>query len=49
MKVDSLEKARASEAESRHPPPENTPINEVKTDARKRAIWHPHPDDPPKR
>jgi HJR/Mrr/RecB family endonuclease len=50
MKVDSLEKARASETESepRHPPPENTPINEVISDARKRAIWHPHPDDPPK-
>jgi restriction system protein len=50
MKVDGLEKARASETESelRHPPPENTPINEVVSDARKRAIWHPHPDDPPK-
>ncbi len=50
MKVDSLEKERASETESelRHPPPENTPINEVISDARKRAIWHPHPDDPPK-
>jgi restriction system protein len=50
MKVDGLEKARASETESelRHPPPENTPINEVVSDARKRAIWLPHPDDPPK-
>jgi restriction system protein len=50
MKVDNLEKARASETESEpiHPPPENTPINEVITDARKWAIWHPHPDDPPK-
>jgi HJR/Mrr/RecB family endonuclease len=50
MKVDGLDKARASETESelRHPPPENTPINEVVSDARKRAIWLPHPDDPPK-
>jgi HJR/Mrr/RecB family endonuclease len=47
--VDKLEKERASETESktRYPPPENTPINKETTDARKRAIWHPHPDDPP--
>ena len=47
--VDKLEKERASETESktRHPSPENTPINKEMTEARKRAIWHPHPDDPP--
>src|SRR5215203_4386310 len=48
--VDKLEKERASETESetRHPSPESTPINEAIEEARKRAIWHPHPDDPPK-
>src|SRR5215218_902583 len=47
--VDKLEKERASETESktRHPSPENTPISKEMTEARKRAIWHPHPDDPP--
>jgi hypothetical protein len=46
-KVDKLEKERASETKSeiRH---ENTPISEEITDAKNRAIWHPHPDDPPK-
>jgi HJR/Mrr/RecB family endonuclease len=47
--VDKLEKERASETEfkTRHPSPENSPINKEITEARKRAIWHPHPDDPP--
>ena len=46
-KVDEIQKERASEAESeiRH---QNTPITKEITEARKRAIWHPHPDDPPK-
>jgi hypothetical protein len=49
-KVDKLEKERASETklETRHPSPQNTPISEEISEARKRAIWHPHPDDPPK-
>ncbi len=48
-KVDKLEKERASETESktRYPAPENIPINKDITEARKRAIWHSHPDDPP--
>ena len=47
--VDKLEKERASETESetRHPSPESTPINEAIAEARERAFWHPHPDDPP--
>jgi len=49
-KVDRLEKECASETESeiRHPSPENAPINKEIIEGRKRAIWHPHPDDPPK-
>ncbi len=45
--VDKLEEERASESvsEIRH---ENTPLTKEITEARKRAIWHPHPDDPPK-
>jgi HJR/Mrr/RecB family endonuclease len=47
--VDRLEKQRASETESEAPPaPDDTPINEAITEARRRAVWHPHPDDPPK-
>src|SRR5215211_443232 len=47
--VDKLEKERASETESetRHASPESTPINEAIAEARERAFWHPHPDDPP--
>ncbi|HEY6751331.1 MAG TPA: restriction endonuclease, partial [Rubrobacteraceae bacterium] len=44
-KVDKLEKERASESEIRN---QNTPITKEMADARKRAVWHPHPDDPPK-
>jgi HJR/Mrr/RecB family endonuclease len=48
--VDRLQKEHASETESetRPPPPDNTPVNEAITEARKRAVWHPHPDDRPK-
>ena len=48
--VDRSEKERASEAESETRPafPNNTPVNEAITEARKRAVWHPHPDDAPK-
>jgi restriction system protein len=45
--ADKLEKERASETKSEIKP-ENTPLNKEITEARKRAIWHPHPDDPPK-
>jgi restriction system protein len=46
-RVDKLEKERANETKSGtlH---ENTPINKEIIEAGKRAIWHPHPDDPPK-
>ena len=45
--VDKLEKERASEKKSeiRY---ETAPINNEIIEARKKAIWHPHPDDPPK-
>ena len=45
--VDELEKERASEKKSeiRY---ETAPINNEIIEATKRAIWHPHPDDPPK-
>ena len=44
MKSDMLEQERASESKSRD---QNTPIKREIAEARKRAIWHPHPDDPP--
>jgi restriction system protein len=44
-KVDQIEKDRASESEIRD---HNTPIKREIAEARKRAVWHPHPDDPPK-
>ena len=44
-KADKLEKERASESEISD---QNTPINREIAEARKRAVWHPHPDDPPK-
>jgi restriction system protein len=44
-KVDKLEKERASESEISD---QNTPITKEIAEARKRAVWHPHPDDPPK-
>ena len=44
-KVDKIEKERASESEIRD---QNTPITKDIAEARKRAVWHPHPDDPPK-
>jgi hypothetical protein len=43
-KVDKIEKDRASESEIRD---QNTPIKREIAEARKRAVWHPHPDDPP--
>ncbi len=46
--VDRIEKERASETDSETAPPINTPVNEAITEARKRAVWHPHPDDPQK-
>jgi HJR/Mrr/RecB family endonuclease len=50
MKVDKLEVERASEPESedRNTSPGTTPAGEALTEARKRAVWYPHPDDPPK-
>ena len=49
-KVDGLEKERASgtRPETVHPFPRNAPTSKEMTEARKRAVWHPHPDDPPK-
>jgi HJR/Mrr/RecB family endonuclease len=44
-KVDKIEKQRASESESNN---QVKPINREMAEARKRAVWHPHPDDPPK-
>ena len=46
-KVDEIENERASQAgsEIKH---ENMPPSQEITQARKRAIWYPHPDDPPK-
>ena len=43
--VDKMEKERASGSEISD---QNTPINREIAEARKRAVWHPHPDDPPK-
>jgi hypothetical protein len=50
IKVDKLEVERASdpESEGRNTSPETTPAGEAITEARKRAVWYPHPDDPPK-
>ena len=45
--IDQLERERTVETGSEIRD-ENLPINEEKIEARKRAIWHPHPDDPPK-
>ena len=45
-KVDKIEKERASESEIKKN--KDTPINREIAEARKRAVWHPHPDDPPK-
>jgi HJR/Mrr/RecB family endonuclease len=44
-KVDKIEKERASESEIKN---QDTLINREIAEARKRAVWHPHPDDPPK-
>src|SRR5215218_9873022 len=46
-KADKLEKERASETKSGNGH-ENTPLNIEIMEARKRAVWHPHPDDLPK-
>ena len=43
-KADRLEQERSSVSKSRD---QNSPINREIAEARKRAIWHPHPDDPP--
>lgn len=45
--ADELEKERASEARSeiKH---RSKPVSKETAEARRRAIWHPHPDDPPK-
>ena len=43
-KADRLEQERASVSKSTD---QNTPIKREIAEARKRAIWHPHPDDPP--
>jgi hypothetical protein len=49
-KVDKLEKGQASETNpaTSHPSPKNASVNEAIRGARKRAVWYPHPDDPPK-
>jgi HJR/Mrr/RecB family endonuclease len=44
-KVDEIEKERASESEISD---QNPPIKRELAEARKRAVWYPHPDDPPK-
>ena len=44
-KVDEIEKERASESEIRD---QNTLISNEIAETRKRAVWYPHPDDPPK-
>jgi restriction system protein len=44
-KVDKIEKERASESEIRD---QNTLISNEIAETRKRAVWYPHPDDPPK-
>lgn len=44
-KVDEIEKERASESEIRD---QNTPITRELAEPRKRAVWYPHPDDPPR-
>ncbi|CAA9453527.1 MAG: hypothetical protein AVDCRST_MAG58-1088 [uncultured Rubrobacteraceae bacterium] len=48
-KVGSPEKELVDDtvSEIRASPPEKTPITKETPEARKRAIWHPHPDDPP--
>jgi hypothetical protein len=43
-KADKLEQERASVSKTTD---QNTPIKREIAEARKRAIWHPHPDDPP--
>jgi hypothetical protein len=47
--VGSLEKELAGDTESeiRDSPPKRTPITKEIPEARKKALWHPHPDDPP--
>ena len=49
-KADKLEKERAGEtaSEIRDSPAEITPISKEIAEASRRAIWHAHPDDPPK-
>ena len=44
-KVDKIEKERASESEIRD---QNTLISNQIAETRKRPVWYPHPDDPPK-
>ncbi len=44
-KVDKFENERASESEIRD---QYSPITNEIEGARKRAVWYPHPDDPPK-
>jgi hypothetical protein len=44
-KVDKIEKERASESEIRD---QNTLISNEIAETTKRAVWYPHPDDPPK-
>jgi hypothetical protein len=48
-KVGSPEKELVDDtvSEIRASPPEKTPITKETPEASKRAIWHPHPDDPP--
>jgi Restriction endonuclease len=48
-KVDRLGKERTSQTrpQATRPAPTNTPGGEALEMARKKAFWHPHPDDPP--
>jgi restriction system protein len=49
-RVERLEKEHANEPGSEITDPllDSTPVDKELTEARKRAIWHPHPDDLPK-
>jgi restriction system protein len=47
-KVDGLEKERGRRSEIIHPSPQNAPVSNEMTEAANRAVWHPHPYDPPK-
>ena len=51
-KVDALERERArtdgARQQTEHPRSRSTPMEGATEEARKRAIYYPHPDDPPR-